>query len=61
MTREGAYRVSGWNSFNNGLNDGGGNDAAQLPAGSSEQVAELLFGALAPARENKHLQIEEFA
>ncbi len=36
-------------------------DAAKLPAGSGEEVAELFFRAFAAAGENHHLEVEEFA
>jgi hypothetical protein len=49
--------TSSWDAFDDGLGNGGGDDAAQLPAGCREQVAELLFGALAPAWENEHLEV----
>lgn len=37
------------------------NDAVQSPARGGEEIAELLFGALVAAGEDKHLEIEEFA
>src|SRR5437879_7951654 len=56
-----AHWASGRDSFNDGLRDARRNDAAQLPARCREQLAKLLFCALAAARKNQHLKVQEFA
>src|SRR5260370_11633582 len=53
--------ASGGGAFDNGLGNGRGNDPAQLPAPGREQLAKLFFGALASAREDQHLEVQEFA
>ncbi len=49
------------NAFDYGIRGCGVDDAAKLPAGSSEKVAELFFAAFAATGENQHLEVEEFA
>src|ERR1051325_5974612 len=53
--------LSGRDTLDDGLGNNSGDNTAQSPARSSEQLLELFFGALTPARKDQHLQIHEFA
>jgi hypothetical protein len=59
--RAGAYRVASTRygmSLGNADHCGGGGDRGQLEAGARKQLAKLSFGALKPARQVHHGDVE---